>query len=78
MQLIAIHPHMHLLINRVHPETGLVWNRWQDRAVIQKVLREEEIARTVPYAETLQPAVPAGDFGIGALKIAHHNGARSD
>ena len=38
------HPHMHLLINRVHPETGRVWNRWQDRAVIQKVLREEEIA----------------------------------
>ena len=38
------HPHMHLLINRVHPETGHVWNRWQDRAVIQKVLREEEIA----------------------------------
>jgi relaxase-like protein len=37
------HPHMHLLINRVHPETGRVWNRWQDRAVIQKVLREEEI-----------------------------------
>src|SRR5204863_9858370 len=38
------HPHMHLLINRVRPETGRVWNRWQDRAVIQKVLREEEIA----------------------------------
>jgi hypothetical protein len=38
------HPHMHLLINRVHPETGRVWNRWQDRAVIQKVLREEEMA----------------------------------
>jgi hypothetical protein len=38
------HPHMHLLINRVHPETGLVWNRWQDRAVIQQVLREEEQA----------------------------------
>ena len=38
------HPHMHLLINRVHPETGLVWDRWQDRAVIQQVLREEEQA----------------------------------
>ena len=36
------HPHMHLLVNRVHPETGLVWNRWQDRAVIQQVLREQE------------------------------------
>lgn len=32
------HPHMHLLINRVHPDTGLVWNRWQDRAVLQQVL----------------------------------------
>lgn len=45
------HPHMHLLINRVHPETGRVWNRWQDRAIIQQVLREEERAlglRAVP------------------------------
>ena len=45
------HPHLHLLINRVHPETGRVWNRWQDRAIIQEVLREEERAlglRTVP------------------------------
>ena len=45
------HPHMHLLINRVHPETGLVWNRWQDRAVLQQVLRDEEQAlglRVVP------------------------------
>lgn len=36
------HPHMHVLINRVHPETGKVWSRWQDYAVIQRVLREEE------------------------------------
>ena len=45
------HPHMHLLVNRVHPDTGLVWNRWQDRAVIQQVLREQEVAlglRIVP------------------------------
>ena len=45
------HPHMHLLINRVHPETGLVWNRWQDRMILQQVLREEEHAlglRVVP------------------------------
>jgi hypothetical protein len=45
------HPHMHLLINRVHPDTGLVWNRWQDRTVLQRVLRDEEQAlglRVVP------------------------------
>src|SRR3989442_15327171 len=45
------HPHMHLLINRVHPETGRVWSRWQDYPAIQRVLREEEEAlglRRVP------------------------------
>lgn len=36
------HPHVHILVNRVHPETGLVWDRWQDYPVIQRVLREEE------------------------------------
>ena len=56
------HPHMHLLINRVHPETGRVWNRWQDRAIIQEVLREEERAlglRTVPgrLATRMQPGL---------------------
>ena len=38
------HPHMHLLINRVHPETGKVWSQWQDYAAIQRVLRDEEKA----------------------------------
>ncbi len=36
------HAHMHLMINRVHPETGKVWSRWQDYPTIQRVLREEE------------------------------------
>jgi Relaxase/Mobilisation nuclease domain len=38
------HPHVHMLINRVHPETGRAWNRWYERLVIQKALLEEEIA----------------------------------
>ena len=36
------HAHMHLMVNRVHPETGRVWSRWQDYPTIQRVLREEE------------------------------------
>lgn len=36
------HSHVHLLINRVHPETGKAWERWKDQPVIQQVLREEE------------------------------------
>jgi Relaxase/Mobilisation nuclease domain len=45
------HAHMHLMVNRVHPETGKVWSRWQDYPAIQRVLREEEEAlglRRVP------------------------------
>src|SRR5438093_1109283 len=45
------HAHMHLMVNRVHPETGRVWSRWQDYPAIQRVLREEEEAlglRRVP------------------------------
>jgi hypothetical protein len=38
------HPHMHLMVNRIHPETGRAWDRWQDRVVTQRVLREEERA----------------------------------
>lgn len=38
------HPHMHILINRVHPETGRAWDRWQDYPALQRALREEERA----------------------------------
>lgn len=36
------HPHMHLMVNRVHPETGRAWDRWQDQPQIQRALRELE------------------------------------
>jgi hypothetical protein len=45
------HAHLHLLVNRVHPETGKAWERWRDRPTIQQALREEEQAlglREVP------------------------------
>jgi hypothetical protein len=38
------HMHMHLMINRVHPETSRAWDRWRDRAIIQRSLREQERA----------------------------------
>jgi hypothetical protein len=36
------HAHVHLLVNRVHPDTGKAWERWKDRPVIEQVLREYE------------------------------------
>ena len=46
------HPHMHILVNRVHPETGRVWDRWQDYTLIQRALREEERALGLRQVET--------------------------
>ena len=39
------HPHMHLMVNRVHPETGKTWDRWQDRVRLERSLRAQERAR---------------------------------
>ena len=63
------HSHMHLLVNRVHPETSQVWDRWKDYLVIQQVLREEEQAlglRQVPGNLTREHATEATSQNIGA------------
>jgi hypothetical protein len=56
--------HLHLLVNRVHPETGKAWERWKDQPVIQQVLREEERElglREVPgRLASLQPNEKSG------------------
>jgi hypothetical protein len=43
--------HVHIMVNRVHPDTLRAWERWQDRPIIERVLRAEEQAlglRAVP------------------------------
>jgi len=36
------HAHLHVMVNRIHPETGVAWERWQDRPIIERALREQE------------------------------------
>ena len=36
------HAHVHVMVNRIHPDTGIAWERWQDRPKIERALREEE------------------------------------
>ena len=38
----AAHQHVHVMINRVHPETGRAWNGGHDYARIEKSLRRQE------------------------------------
>jgi Relaxase/Mobilisation nuclease domain len=30
------HRHVHLMVNRVHPATGVAWGRWQDQQQSQR------------------------------------------
>ncbi len=63
------HQHVHLLVNRVHPETRHAWSRWRDQVIVQQVLREEERAlglrevrgRLAPAAERMTEPGRADD-----------------
>jgi hypothetical protein len=61
------HPHVHVMVNRVHPETGVAWERWQDRPKIERTLRElerelglREVAGRLYQLEGQEPPEPAG------------------
>ena len=48
------HEHIHLMVNRVHPETGRAWNRWKDRPRLMASLRVQERAlglRETPHVK---------------------------
>lgn len=50
------HEHIHIVVNRVHPETLKAWDRWQDRPRMMESLRAQELAlglRATPYAKNL-------------------------
>ena len=63
------HPHVHILVNRVHPETGKVWDRWQDYPAIQRALRAEEQALGLrPVESSVQRATTRGEDRYAALR----------
>lgn len=75
------HPHMHILVNRVHPETGKVWSRWQDYKVVQEVLRQEERAlglRRVPGRLTEQTSLDLGPEAIQDARVRRPRRRRGD
>lgn len=58
------HPHVHIMVNRVHPETGKAWQTSHDYARIEQVLRslEKEWGLTpVPSHHAREKGAPAPD-----------------
>jgi Relaxase/Mobilisation nuclease domain len=38
------HAHVHVVVNRVHPDTHTVWDRWRDQTMLQRLLADQERA----------------------------------
>jgi hypothetical protein len=60
------HPHIHIMVNRVHPETAVAWELWQDRPRIERTLRElerelglREVAGRLYQLDGQEPPEPA-------------------
>ena len=63
------HEHIHLLVNRVHPETLRAWDRWQDRRRLMASMRSQELAlglRPTPHNEDPNRLPPLGGPPIRA------------
>lgn len=74
------HAHMHMLVNRVHPETGMAWDRWQDQRIVQEVLRAEEKALGLRIVQGRLAGIEEGAHKPGVEKAASHRkeGRRED
>jgi hypothetical protein len=70
------HPHMHLVVNRVHPETHRAWENGWDWPKIEKALSAEEEAlgwRIVPRKRRHEPALVRGDAAF-LRTVQEHGG----
>ncbi|GAC1648951.1 MAG: hypothetical protein NVS4B3_05290 [Gemmatimonadaceae bacterium] len=47
------HAHVHLMVNRVHPDKGVAWPRWQDWPKIARTIRLAE--RALGFREVVSP-----------------------
>ena len=36
------HPHVHVMVNRVHPETGVAWEKWKYKTRLERFLKDQE------------------------------------
>lgn len=72
------HPHLHVLVNRVHPETGKAWPKWRYKTRLERSLKTQErelgirevpgrLSRKLSLGERLKKRA-SGGLDINALK----------
>jgi hypothetical protein len=61
------HPHLHFLVNLVHPERGTLWRDWRDYYRLERTLRAQEVElglRVVPGWNAPVPLLARGGNGL--------------
>jgi hypothetical protein len=66
------HAHVHIVVNRVHPDTLAVWDRWRDQTTLQRVLADLERALGVRELSAHDRAVDRVSPGSGPADAARH------
>ena len=71
------HPHLHVMVNRVHPETGKAWAKWRYKTRLERSLKTQErelglqqvpgrLSRVLSFGERLKKRA-AGGFDVNKL-----------
>lgn len=66
------HRHVHIVVNRVHPESGKAWNRRQDFVRIEQSLRKQSEALGLPLVRGRTdgpPLVTDMDVAVGMYRL---------
>lgn len=71
------HPHLHVMVNRVHPETGKAWAKWRYKTRLERSLKTQEkelglrevpgrLSRALSFGERLKRRAEGG-FDVNKL-----------
>jgi hypothetical protein len=53
------HPHLHFIVNRVHPTQFVLWRKWWDYARLERSLRAQEVDLGLRVVPGWHAAVPS-------------------
>lgn len=69
------HPHLHFVVNRVHPERCTLWSMWRDFYRMERSLRAQEVELGLQVVPGwLVPTLAAEGLGLG-IEGQEHEGA---
>lgn len=70
------HPHLHFVVNRVHPERATLWRKWWDYPRLERSLRAQEVELGLRIVPGWHAPVPSLDRARDGLTEGWQRGAQ--